>query len=88
MTYNSKIGTPEIALLRVLGACPKGATEYHLVTRNNVAPSTIFRLVGAGLLHARTDRMANFGWSVTWLIISRTGREALEKAGSEECGAR
>jgi hypothetical protein len=87
MTYNNKIGTPEIALLRVLGACPKGATEYHLVTRHNVAPSTIFRLVDAGLLRARTDRMADFGWSVAWLILSQTGRAALEKAESEECGA-
>jgi hypothetical protein len=82
MTYNNKIGVPEIALLRVLGGCPQGATEYHLVTRHNVAPSTIFRLVDAGLLHARTDRMAGFSWSVTWLMISGAGRIALKKAES------
>jgi hypothetical protein len=78
MTHSNQIGVLELALLRVLGACPKGATEYHLVTRHNVAPSTIFRLVDAGLLHTRTDRMAGFGWSVTWLMISGTGRAALE----------
>lgn len=87
MTYNNKIGAPEIALLRVLSGCPQGATEYHLVTRHNVAPSTIFRLIEAGLLHARTHRMAGFGWSVTRLMISVAGRVAFEKAGSEECGA-
>src|SRR6516162_9036456 len=83
MTRNNKIGVPEIALLRVLSVCPQGATEYHLVTRHNVAPSTIFRLVEGGLLHARTHRMAGFSWSVTWLMISETGRVALKKAESE-----
>jgi hypothetical protein len=83
MTHNNKIGVPEVALLRVLSECPKGATEYHLVTRHNVAPSTIFRLVEAGLLHVRTHRLADFGWSVTWLMISGTGRVALRKAESE-----
>jgi hypothetical protein len=86
MTYNNKVGVPEIALLRVISGCPKGATEYHLVTRHNVAPSTIFRLIDAGMLDVRTDRM-DFGWSVAWLMISGTGRAALEKAESDECGA-
>ena len=86
-TYHHKIGVPEIALLRVLSGCPKGATEYYLVTRHNVAPSTIFRTVDAGLLDVRMHRTDGFGWSVTWLMISRTGRAALERAESEKCGA-
>jgi hypothetical protein len=31
--------------------------------------------------------MVGFGWSLTWLMISGTGRVALEKAEKEECGA-
>jgi hypothetical protein len=82
MTYN-KIGMPELSLLRLLGGYPQGATEYHLVTRHNAAPSTIFRLVDAGLLHARTHQMAGFGWSVTRLMISGAGRVALKRAESQ-----
>jgi hypothetical protein len=82
VTYNNKIGVPEVALLRVLGGCPLGATEYHLVTRHNVAPSTNFKLVDAGLLLAQTRRMAGFGWSITWLMISGAGHIVLTKAES------
>jgi hypothetical protein len=80
MAYNNKVGVPEVALLKVLGGCSQGATEYHLVTRHNVAPSTIFKLVDEGLLLAQTRRMAGFGWSVTSLVISGAGRIVLKKA--------
>ena len=85
-TGNNKIGVPEIALLRVLSECPQGATEYTLVTRHNVVSSTIFKLVEAGLLHSRTQRMVGISWSATWLMISGAGRVVLNKAESEQSG--
>ena len=56
------------------------------MTRHNVAPSTIFKLVEAGLLHSRTQRMAGISWSATWLMISGAGRVVLNKAESEQSG--
>ena len=82
--YINNIGAPEIALLRALSRCPQGATESYLATRHNTAPSTIIRLVEAGLLHTRIHRMAGFS-SVSWLMISGTGRIGLKKAESEQC---
>jgi hypothetical protein len=75
-----KLSTADRAVLTILAGCPSGATEFNLVTRHEVKPATLFRLIERGLIHPEERRIRPpWGWPILWVRITEHGRAALNK---------
>jgi hypothetical protein len=69
----------EHIVLNILNGCPTGATEFNLVTRFDVNPATLFRLIERGLIHPHERRIRPpYGWPILWVTITDHGRKALK----------
>jgi hypothetical protein len=68
----------EHIVLNILNGCPCGATEFNLVTRHDVKPCTLYRLIERGLIHPQERRIRPpWGWPILWVSITDHGRKAL-----------
>ena len=79
-----KVGAAEIAALKILADSPRGASSYHLVTRNGVAPEAIYNIVGEALVHSGEQELAECTFKVRWLTISNAGRALLSQLKREQ----